>query len=298
MKTLVGVKLVLCSTPPNNQSGLQGIILYKNMNFFNYDSAAKRYAKGRPYFHRLVMQKIAEHTKIPYFKNAIDVCCGTGLSTKALKTIADAVVGVDLSQEMIDLAPIEEGISYRCCPAEELDFPEASFDLMTVALGFHWLDRPKFLKEAHRVLCNDSWLVIYQNGFSGTMNGNPEYERWNREHYLSRYPTPPRNHSPFTKRDAAGFGFDFISTENYYNDVDFSMEALACYLSTQSNMIASIESGRETAQEALAWLNSQLAPFFSREMETFPFAGSIWFLRKVAEPTHQENPAYPRLFTS
>src|SRR5579871_5851972 len=117
------------------------------VNFFAYDSVAKRYRKGRPYFHPLVMRRIIEFTKTPRFSNAIDVGCGTGLSTKALRTIADSVVGTDVSQEMLDLAEQQPGVSYCCCRAEELPFPDASFDLMTVALAFHWLDRPRFLRQ-------------------------------------------------------------------------------------------------------------------------------------------------------
>jgi SAM-dependent methyltransferase len=251
------------------------------MNFFESNSAAERYAIGRPYFHPLVMQRIQVLTRTDRFKKAIDVCCGTGLSTRALRDISDSVVGTDLSQEMIDFAPAIDGVSYHCCPAEELPFPAATFDLMTVALAFHWLDRSRFLREAHRILREKGWLVIYQNGHSGTMRGNPAYEQWNKERYLARYPTPPRNHAAFTREDAARFGFDFPTTENYANDVEFSVGELACYLSTQSNMIASIEAGKETAASALAWLAEELTPMFSREKETFPFGGSIWILQRI-----------------
>ncbi|MGF1655871.1 MAG: class I SAM-dependent methyltransferase [Verrucomicrobiales bacterium] len=251
------------------------------MKYFDYDTAAKRYAKGRPFFHPLVIQKIAQFTQVVQFDKAIDVCCGTGLSTVALKAIAHSIVGTDQSQEMMDHAPQDSSITYLCCPAEQLDVFHGSFDLMTVALGFHWLDRPRFMREAYRVLRESAWLVIYQNGFSGSMRDNAEYKRWNDERYLARYPTPARNHSPFTKVDAAAYGFDFNFSENYSNEVKFTVEELACYLSTQSNTIASIESGRESAEEAMAWLMSELGPMFRNERETFPFGGSIWYLNKL-----------------
>lgn len=251
------------------------------MNFFSNQAAAQRYAKGRPYFHPLVIQKITKFTGISRFADTIDVCCGTGLSTKALRQISDRVLGTDLAPEMIELAPPELGISYLCCPAEALPLPDSSFDLMTVALGLHWLDRSRFFTEARRVLRPGAWLVNYGHGFTGQMRGNPAFSTWNHESYLKRYPTPPRNHSPFTKADAAQEGFDFVSTEDFTNDIRFSVEELACYLSTQSNMIAAVEGGHETIEEALEWLVSELQPLFGGEPREFNFAGSIWYLRKV-----------------
>lgn len=41
---------------------------------------------------------------------------------------------------------------FRQCVAEELPFADGSVDLMTAMSAFHWFDRPRFLREAHRVL--------------------------------------------------------------------------------------------------------------------------------------------------
>ncbi|CAJ1078818.1 putative methyltransferase DDB_G0268948 [Xyrichtys novacula] len=38
------------------------------------------------------------------------------------------------------------------CVAEDLPFADSSVDLVTAMSAFHWFDRPRFLKEAHRVL--------------------------------------------------------------------------------------------------------------------------------------------------
>jgi hypothetical protein len=86
----------------------------------------------------------------------------------------------------------------------------------------------------------------------------------------------------YAKEDAAEFGFEYREFENYTNEVEFTLEELICYLSTQSNMIASIEEERETAEEALAWLESELNPLFRSETETFPFGGTILYLRRNA----------------
>ncbi len=63
------------------------------MNFFAYPTAAERYAKGRPFFHPLAIEKIkakcCEHGRIGM---ALDVGCGTGQSTLALLEVADEIV--------------------------------------------------------------------------------------------------------------------------------------------------------------------------------------------------------------
>lgn len=121
------------------------------MNFFDYNSAAERYAKGRPYFHPLVIERIPRVTQTTRFESAIDVCCGTGMSTRALKAVSDAVVGTDLSHEMIRFAPKEEGISYCCCPAEEKRKPNEEARIIMRWVLTQWLE-----SSAH---CNKSKIL-------------------------------------------------------------------------------------------------------------------------------------------
>jgi ubiquinone/menaquinone biosynthesis C-methylase UbiE len=60
------------------------------MNFFVYKSVAERYAKYRAYFHPLVIEKIKAYLQLQSPVGfALDVGCGSGQSTIALKEIAD-----------------------------------------------------------------------------------------------------------------------------------------------------------------------------------------------------------------
>ncbi len=251
------------------------------MNYFAHQTAAKRYAQARPYYHPLVMQKIKEflHLQEPLQK-ALDVACGTGQSTVALKAIANTIVGTDSSQEMLNEAQNDPRIQYIHSPAEQLPFPSSSFDLITVSSAFHWLNRPRFLAEASRVLRSQTWLILYNNGFTGKIPGNSALEQWNLYTYLSRYPIPPRNNQPLTNSDLQPHGFHLIKSEHYTNEVTFSPEALADYLMTQSNVIASVEQGRERAEDVHTWLISELTPLFQEPNESFTFAGTIEYLQK------------------
>jgi SAM-dependent methyltransferase len=250
------------------------------MTFFAHQSAAERYAAARPYFHPIVIEIIkARLGPAAPVGRALDVACGTGQSAVALQGIAREIIGADRSRAMLVVAPREPGLRYVEAAAEALPFAAATFDLVTVALAFHWFDRTRFLAEVRRALRPGGWLAIYNNGFSGTMRENPTFERWSREVYLARYPTPPRHQQPLTDAEAMAAGFSVVTREHYTNDVVFTAPALAAYLMTQSNIIAALEEGAEDGDAIRAWLLTELAPLFPSERATFPFGGPIWLLQ-------------------
>ncbi|XP_023123989.2 uncharacterized protein YafE [Amphiprion ocellaris] len=89
------------------------------------------------------------------FELAVDVGCGSGQGTLRLAKHFASVVGTDVSPAQLEVASHyakEPNITYRQCVAEELPFADSSVDLVTAMSAFHWFDRPRFLREAHRVL--------------------------------------------------------------------------------------------------------------------------------------------------
>jgi SAM-dependent methyltransferase len=251
------------------------------LTYFSHQSAAERYARSRPYFHPLVIERIRSYLRLGSpLPRALDVGCGTGQSTLALKEIATEVIGTDISEEMLAEAPESMGISYVRAPAEQLPFSDASFEITTAGLTFHWFDRARFLPEANRVLRPNGWLIIYNNYFLGTMKENPDYERWARDLYLARYPTPPRADNPLTDADADTFGFRFAERETYTNEVVFSVEEHAAYLMIQTNVIAAVEQGQQSVEEVYAWLLEATRPLFPAPRGTFQFGGTVWYLQK------------------
>ena len=253
------------------------------MNYFDPQSAAERYAKGRPYFHSQVISRIKAYLSLAEpVSRAIDVGCGTGLSTIALKEIARHIVGVDSSAEMIALAPTDPYIEYFVSPAEKLPVQDNVFDLMTLCSVFHWINRTEFFAEARRVLRSQGWLIVYDNYFSAQMQENAGFQTWAREHFLTKYPSPPRARVGFDAEDSEKEGFHFLGQQDYQNVVSFSVESLVDYLVTQSNIIVTVEGGRERIEDVREWLTENIAPFFgSRINATFVFRGPIWYLRKA-----------------
>ncbi|HVG36214.1 MAG TPA: class I SAM-dependent methyltransferase, partial [Thermoplasmata archaeon] len=95
-------------------------------------------------------------------ESALDLATGLGEPAMSIARMVGPdgrVVGIDLSERMVDLATriAKErripGLTFLAMDAEKLDFPDESFDLVTSRFGFHIFAHPEAVaKEAHRVL--------------------------------------------------------------------------------------------------------------------------------------------------
>jgi SAM-dependent methyltransferase len=250
--------------------------------YFRPRSAAERYARGRPYFHPQVVERIQQRLSLASpVRRALDVACGTGLSTVALKPVAQEIVGTDISEEMIRLAPVDPQITYVVAPAEALPFPDAEFDLLTLCAALHWLDAAVFFREARRVLRVGGHMVIYEHAFAGRMEENPAFHSWLKRVHRKNYPWPGCTHVCLP-RAAEEAGFRSLGEERYQSTVTFTPDRLVDYLVSQSNVIAKVEGGHEVIEQVRAWLTDQVGPLFEGDAErTFLFGGPIWYFGKV-----------------
>ncbi len=84
----------------------------------------------------------------------LDVSCGTGHVAAAAAAAGASVVGVDFSSEMLSGARrLHPTLDFRLGDAEELDFPDESFDAVAINFGMlHFQHPERALAEAHRVL--------------------------------------------------------------------------------------------------------------------------------------------------
>jgi SAM-dependent methyltransferase len=86
-------------------------------------------------------------------KNVLDVGTGSGLFAEAFAAHGLQVTGIDVNPEMIQAASRQvPGIDFQVAPAEDLPFPDNSFDLVFLGLVYHETDDAlKAIQEAHRV---------------------------------------------------------------------------------------------------------------------------------------------------
>lgn len=237
------------------------------MNYFHPKTAAERYSKGRPDFHSNTIKHIKDYLQLDKkLDKALDIACGTGLSTKALLEIANNVYGTDVSHEMLKLASPSDKINYSLAPAEQQPFTDNTFDLITVSSGVHWFDIDKFLAEANRLLKSKSWLVLYENHFIAEMIGNDNFTNWFSNVYLKRFPSPPRNNAyAWTNENLIPRNFNFVKEERFKNSITLNKKQLALYFTTQSNIIAAVEKNQTTYGQVENWLDEELAVFFEND---------------------------------
>ena len=215
-----------------------------------FAAAADRYAEGRPYHHARTLRR-ALAGRSP--RVALDVACGTGLSTRGLAERGIAAVGVDVVPAMVARARADTGLPYAVAAAEALPLGTGTVDLVTVGSGVHWFDQRRFAAEAARVLRPGGALLVYEH--VGPTLPDPAFLDWLRGTYLRRFPSPPRG--PLATGFPAAGVFVPERADRWPDDVVMTKERFAAYLTTQSNVAG------EPPERVRAWFDAELAPFFA-----------------------------------
>jgi predicted TPR repeat methyltransferase len=85
---------------------------------FEHDRVAAGYASARPYLHPEMFGRVRELIRLAQpLRRALDVGCGTGLSSMALLGLAQEVTGVDASLPMLRRARRAEHVHYLASSA-------------------------------------------------------------------------------------------------------------------------------------------------------------------------------------
>jgi ubiquinone/menaquinone biosynthesis C-methylase UbiE len=249
-------------------------------NPFASSDAGVVYARGRPFHHPRSLARILAITGSEPIGNALDVACGTGMSTVALAEHAISATGVDASSEMLRAARAAPRASYVLGHAEGLPFPSDAFDAATCCSGVHWFDQRRFFAELHRVLRHDGWVGLYDHYFMGEMVDVPEFGTWTKQLFKT-FPLPKRTPQVGDPRAETPRGFEKIADEFFADDIEMSHEAFADYQLTISNFQAASERGTPRT-ELRAWLLESSEPLFAgAPARTLKFLGSITCLRRL-----------------
>ena len=250
-------------------------------NAFVYASVADRYVQARPYFHPQVMERLRDQLGLTApLEAALDVACGTGNSTAALRLLASQVTGTDVSPAMLSEARTRfPELSFVEAAAEQLPFEAATFDLVTVAMAFNAFDQEAFLQEAYRVLKHPGWLVVYQSEFLGEMTEHPAFKAWFETVFAPRFPQAAPPVEPLWVDVKQATGFEVGSLERFTTSVHWTPEQLVTYLTTLGRTVAVIEGGGQHLEAVQAWLLTETRGLFKTETATFQFPGALRILR-------------------
>lgn len=129
-----------------------------------FTGLANDYDAHRPSYPARAIAAIVEGLQVPV--RAVDVGCGTGISTRLLAKVCDSVIGIDPNQDMLQQARtsrVHANARYQQGSAEHTGLADASVNLVLCAQAFHWFDADAALREFGRVLERGGRLALMWN---------------------------------------------------------------------------------------------------------------------------------------
>jgi demethylmenaquinone methyltransferase/2-methoxy-6-polyprenyl-1,4-benzoquinol methylase len=123
--------------------------------------------------HRLWKRRVVRLAQIQPGDRALDLCCGTGDIAFALARQGAATTGLDFSPQMLEVAAVRsqhpnpgfKAPTYFQGDAQQLAFPDSSFDIVTVGYGLRNLTSwERGLDEMHRVAKPGARLIVLDFG--------------------------------------------------------------------------------------------------------------------------------------
>lgn len=132
---------------------------------FDWGRTSEDYAKYRDIYPDEFYQKLLELGLCVKGQKVLDLGTGTGVLPRSMCRHGAAFTGTDLSAQQIEAAKKltqEMGmeISYQVIPAEEIDFPENTFDVVTACQCFFYFDQEKLLPKLSRMLKPGGRLAV------------------------------------------------------------------------------------------------------------------------------------------
>ena len=94
----------------------------------------------------------------------LDLGCGAGgMSRWLIEQGAQKVLGVDVSERMLELARAKphSAIDFRQVPVEVLQLPESTFDLVVSSLMFHYVEDLSDLLTRIRAWLTDGGALVF-----------------------------------------------------------------------------------------------------------------------------------------
>jgi SAM-dependent methyltransferase len=250
-------------------------------DLFDHHRVAEGYASARPYLHPEVLARVSELIgRDVRVRRALDVGCGTGLSSVALRALAAEVVGFDAALAMLVRAMPSPGVSYVAAEAEALPFGERVFDLVLACGSMDWIDRPRFMPQARDLTEPGGWFVSLDFGDAGRSPEMPGLSAWYRGVFQQACPCPPARDPIITPAEASTYGFDGPLRVDFTLDTPFTVSGYAAFLMTESSVVAVVEYGGRASEDVRAWLETELEGLFGGQSRLVTFGGYIQAMRR------------------
>lgn len=206
-------------------------IINKNIDdgtHFDWGRTSSDYAKYRDIYPHLFYDKIISRQLCITGQNVLDLGTGTGVMPRNLYRYGAKWTAIDISDEQIEQAKrLSEGmdINYYAISAENIPFPDESFDVITACQCFWYFDHKQVMPHLLRILKHGGTLLVlymawlpYEDEIAGAseelvLKYNPKWTGAGETMHPIDIPDCYRNH------------FDVVYHDEYLLEVPFSRES-------------------------------------------------------------------------
>lgn len=136
-----------------------------NGKAFDWGQTSKDYAKYRDIYPELFYQKIIDLGLCTSGQNVLDLGTGTGVLPRNIYKFGAKFTGSDISENQIAEAKrlsteAAMKIDYIVSSAEDIDFPDGYFDVITACQCFMYFDKAVVIPKIHKLLKDGGHLCI------------------------------------------------------------------------------------------------------------------------------------------
>lgn len=197
-----------------------------------FSQQAEVYARYRPGYPEELFQYILQY--VVHKNRAWDCATGNGQAAVKLSEYFERVDATDISEAQLKRSIRKPNIHYSICAAEKTLFADNSFDLITIATAYHWLNWKYFHQEALRVGKNTAVVAAW--AYRLVQSENKQLNELILHFYrdiTGPYWDPERKHVD-ASYTTVEFNFSPLPTREFLQEVHWNRNELKGFLSSWS----------------------------------------------------------------
>jgi SAM-dependent methyltransferase len=143
-----------------------------------FDRAAQTY-DARPGYPDDVYTLLTDHCGLRPGVRVLEIGPGAGQATLRLVEAGAQIVAVEPGPalaEVLRRRVADDSVTVLVRPFEQVDLPDASFDLVVAATAFHWIDPDLGVAQAGGLLRDGGWLALWWSIWGDDQRPDPFHE--------------------------------------------------------------------------------------------------------------------------
>ena len=230
-----------------------------------FSAQANTYARYRPVYPAALFDHILQF--VDEKDTAWDCATGNGQAAIALAPHFKKVIATDISEKQLSLARTHPNIQYQISAAEQTNFPDNLFNLITVAQAYHWLNFNSFEKEVKRVAKKGAVIAVW--GYNLFSTNDPAADALIKKFYteiVGPYWDKERKYVD-NNYNSVPFNFSPLPAKQFFIKSEWSKDDVIGYLNSWSSVQHFIDTNKYNpvdniiSELALLWKDTKLVTF-------------------------------------